>query len=309
MSFDVQKIRADFPILKRKINGKPLIYLDSAASSQKPSQVLQAMNAFYEANYANIHRGVYTIAEEATELYEKAREKVAKFLNAKETREIIFTRSTTESINLVRFAWGRKNIKEGDEILLTEMEHHSNLVPWQLLAQEKGAKLKFIPFDAEGKLVLEDLDKLLTPQTKLVACTYVSNTFGTVNPVEKIIAKAHANGSLVLLDAAQAAPHMAIDIQKLDVDFLAFSSHKMLGPTGIGVLYGKAALLENMDPFLGGGEMIKTVEWDHSTWNDIPWKFEAGTQSIAEAVGLAAAIDYLNDIGLSAIHDHEQMLV
>lgn len=309
MSFNVQKIRADFPILKRKIKGNPLIYLDSAASSQKPSQVLQAMNAFYEANYANIHRGVYTIAEEATELYEKAREKTAQFLNAKETREIIFTRSTTESINLVRFAWGRKNIKEGDEILLTEMEHHSNLVPWQLLAQEKGAKLKFIPFDAEGKLVLEDLDKLLTPQTKLVACTTVSNTFGTVNPVEKIIAKAHANGSLVLLDAAQAAPHMTIDVQKLDVDFLAFSSHKMLGPTGIGVLYGKAALLENMDPFLGGGEMIKTVEWDHSTWNDIPWKFEAGTQSIAEAVGLAVAIDYLNNIGMEAIHDHEQMLV
>lgn len=308
MGFDVSKIRSDFPILKRKVHGKPLVYLDSTASSQKPQQVLDAMNAFYQASYANIHRGVYTIAEEATELYENARAKTAQFLNAK-TNEIVFTRNTTEAINLVRFAWGGKNVKAGDEILLTEMEHHSNLVPWQLLAEEKGAKLKFIPIDGQGKLVLEELDRLLTLKTKLVACTAISNMLGTVNPVETIIQKAHANGSLVLLDAAQAAPHIPIDVEKLDADFLAFSSHKMLGPTGIGVLFAKAALLEAMEPFLGGGEMIKEVQWERSTWNDVPWKFEAGTQSIAEAMGLAAAIDYLNGVGLNAIHDHEQTLV
>ncbi|OGQ06405.1 MAG: cysteine desulfurase [Deltaproteobacteria bacterium RIFCSPLOWO2_01_44_7] len=308
MLLEAQKIRADFPILKRQIGGKPLVYLDNAASSQKPQSVLLTMNAFYQVSYANIHRGVYTIAEEATELYEKARETVANFLNTKTHREIIFTRGTTEAINLVRFSWGRKNVQSGDEILLTEMEHHSNLVPWQLLAQEKGAKLKFIPFDSQGKLVLDQLDSLLTDKTKLVAMNFVSNTFGTINPVEKVIAKAHAKGIPVLLDAAQAVPHLTVDVQKLDCDFLAFSSHKMLGPTGIGVLYAKEKILEAMDPFLGGGEMIKEVHWDHSTWNDLPGKFEAGTQSIAEAVGLKAAIDYLKTIGLEKIHDHEQAL-
>lgn len=309
MPLDYEKIRQDFPILKRKINGKGLVYLDNAASSQKPGAVLEAMNVFYQASYANIHRGVYTIAEEATELYEKAREAVKKFINAASAQEIIFTRSTTESINLVANSFGDENIQAGDEILLTEMEHHSNLVPWQLLAKRKGAKLKFIPFDKQGRLILEDLDRLLTKGTKIVSLTLASNTLGTKNPVEKIIEKAHSKGIPVVLDAAQAVPHSTLDVQKLDCDFLAFSSHKMLGPTGIGVLYGKKSILEKMQPFLGGGEMIKTVAWDHSTWNDLPWKFEAGTQSIAEAVGLKAAVEYLTRVGLKNIEEHEQSLV
>ncbi|MDZ4225172.1 MAG: cysteine desulfurase, partial [bacterium] len=267
------------------------------------------MDAFYQSSYANIHRGIYTIAEEATELYERARTHTAKFVNAASDSEIIFTRGTTEGINLVRFAWGRKNIRTGDEILLTEMEHHSNLVPWQMLAQENGAKLKFIPIDSQGRLQMDRLDSLLTLKTKLVSLTYASNMLGTINPVEKVIAAAHAKGIPVLIDAAQAAPHFKIDVQKLDCDFLAFSSHKMLGPTGIGVLYGKKEHLEKMDPFLGGGEMIKTVEWDNSTWNDLPWKFEAGTQSIAEAVGLNAAIEYLSKMGLEKIFEHDRSLV
>lgn len=307
--FNVEQIREQFPILKRKIHGHPLIYVDNAASSQKPRAVLDAMQKFYEASYANIHRGVYTIAEEATEQYESARDAVAKFLNAPHASEIVFTRGTTEAINLVKNGYGRKFIKAGDAILLTEMEHHSNLVPWQMLAQEKGAKLKFIPVDCYGKLMLEQLDTLLTEQTKLVALTMASNMLGTINPVATIIQKAHARGVPVLLDAAQAVPHLKIDVQKLDCDFLAFSSHKMLGPTGIGALYAKTRHLEAMDPFLGGGEMIKTVEWDRSTWNDIPWKFEAGTQSIAEAVGLKAAIEFLEATGREAIHQHEQTLV
>ena len=309
MTYPTEKIRSDFPILKRRIGNKALVYLDNAASSQKPKQIIDAMDAFYQSSYSNIHRGIYTIAEEATELYENARGAAAKFINASFDSEVVFTRGTTEGINLVRFAWGRKNINAGDEILLTEMEHHSNLVPWQMLAQEKGAKLKFIPFDANGRLELDKLDSLLTPKTKLVAMIYVSNTLGTINPVEKVIAKAHAKGITVLLDAAQAISHFKIDVQKLDCDFLAFSAHKMLGPTGIGVLYGKKEHLEKMDPFLGGGEMIKRVEWDHSTWNDIPWKFEAGTQSIAEAVGLNAAIQYLEHVGMEEIFEHDRSLV
>lgn len=309
MTYDVLKIREEFPILKRRINGKGLVYLDNAASAQKPKTVLEAMKKFYEASYANIHRGVYTIAEEATEEYENSRETVKTFLNAKSSQEIVFTHGTTESINLVAHGYGRKYIGAGDEILLTEMEHHSNLVPWQMLAEEKGAKLKFITVNKQGKLELDELDRLLTKRTKLVSLTYASNTLGTLNPVEKIIEKAHALGVPVLLDAAQAVPHLKIDVQKLDCDFLAFSSHKMLGPTGIGVLYGRKEILEKMDPFLGGGEMIKKVEWDHSTWNDLPWKFEAGTQSIAEAVGLNAAIGFLNKIGLENIHQHEKTLV
>ena len=309
MSFDAYKIRGDFPILKRKIRGHNLVYLDSVASSQKPQVVIDAMSEFFKMSYANIHRGIYTIAEEATELYEQARQTTADFIHARKATEIVFTRGTTESINLVRFGWGRKNVRAGDEILLTEMEHHSNLVPWQLLAQETGAQLKFIPFDAQGKLELDRLETLITPRTKLVALTYVSNMLGTVNPVETVITAAHARGIPVLLDAAQAVPHLAIDVQKLGCDFLAFSSHKMLGPTGIGVLYARETLLEAMDPFMAGGEMIKTVTWERATWNDIPWKFEAGTQSIAEAVGLKSAIDYLNAVGLSAIREHEQSLI
>ena len=309
MSLPVEKIRADFPILNRKINGKPLVYLDSAASSQKPRQVIEAMNHFLSMSYANIHRGVYTIAEESTELFEGARSAVQTFIHAKDLQEIIFTRGTTESINLVRYSWGRKNIQAGDEIWLTEMEHHSNLVPWQLLAEETGAKLRFIPFNAQGELELEVFEKGLTEKAKLVAMIYVSNTFGTINPVEKVIALAHQNGIPVLLDAAQAVPHLPVDVQKLDCDFLAFSGHKMLGPTGIGVLYAKKKHLEGMDPFLGGGEMIKTVEFHHSTWNDLPWKFEAGTQAITEAVGLHAAIDYLNHVGMKNIREHELRLL
>ncbi|MBI4224658.1 MAG: cysteine desulfurase, partial [Deltaproteobacteria bacterium] len=253
-------------------------------------------------------RGVYTIAEEATELYESAREHIKNFVNARASQEIIFTRGTTESINLVARSWGDKNIQAGDVILLTEMEHHSNIVPWQLLAERKKARLKYIPFDEKGRLNLENLDRLLEG-CKITAFTLASNTFGTKNPAKEIIKKAHAKGALVLLDAAQAVPHQNVDVVDLDCDFLAFSSHKMLGPTGIGVLYGKKEHLEKMDPFLGGGEMIKTVQWDHSTWNDLPWKFEAGTQSIAEAVGLKAAIDYLHHLGLKKIAEHEQSLV
>lgn len=308
MTLEVEKIRSEFPILKRKIKGKALVYLDNAASSQKPRAVLEAMQNFYEASYANIHRGVYTIAEEATEQYENAREAVAKFINANTYQEIIFTRGTTESINLIAHAWGEKNIQAGDEILLTEMEHHSNLVPWQILAKAKGAKLKFIPINAQGKLQMEALEKLLTPKTKILSMTIASNMLGTINPVEAIIRLAHAKGVPVSLDGAQGVAHLGVDVQKLDCDFLSFSAHKMLGPTGIGVCYAKKEHLEKMDPFLGGGEMIKEVHWDHSTWNDLPWKFEAGTQSIAEAVGLKAAIDYLNNVGLKKIHEHEEAL-
>lgn len=308
MVLDVAKIREDFPILKRTIHGHPLVYLDNAASSQKPKHVIMAMNAFYQASYANIHRGVYTIAEEATELYESAREHIKNFINARFVQEIVFTRGTTESINLVAHSWGDKNIQAGDVILLTEMEHHSNIVPWQLLAERKRARLKYIPFDSKGRLNLENLDTLLE-DCKMAAFTLASNTFGTKNPAKVIIKRAHAKGALVLLDAAQAVPHQVVDVGDLDCDFLAFSSHKMLGPTGIGVLYGKKEHLETMDPFLGGGEMIKTVAWDHSTWNDLPWKFEAGTQSIAEAVGLKAAVDYLKNIGPNCIAEHEQSLV
>lgn len=308
MTLDVSKICDDFPILKRRINGHPLVYLDNAASSQKPKHVILAMNAFYQASYANIHRGVYTIAEEATEIYESGREHIRDFINARAMQEIVFTRGTTESINLVARSWGDANIQAGDVISLTEMEHHSNIVPWQLLAERKRARLKYIPFDDQGRLILDNLDTLLEG-CKIVACTLASNTLGTKNPAKEIIQKAHAKGALVLLDAAQAVPHSPIDVHDLDCDFLAFSSHKMLGPTGIGVLYGKKEHLEKMDPFLGGGEMIKTVAWDHSTWNDLPWKFEAGTQSIAEAVGLKAAVDYLKNIGLKNIEEHEQSLV
>lgn len=309
MSLDVRTIRKDFPVLKRQIRGNPLVYLDNGASSQKPIQVLEAMQTFYEAHYANIHRGIYTLAEEATEKFEAARERVRTFISAGSTQEIIFTRGTTESINLVAHSWGDQNIQAGDEILLTEMEHHSNLVPWQILAEKKGAKLKFIPVDNRGELDLTDWDRLFTKRTRLVAVIMASNTLGTVNPVAEMIQRAHAGNVPVLLDAAQAAPHLKLDVRALNCDFLAFSSHKMLGPTGIGVLYGKREHLEKMPPFLGGGEMIKKVEWDHSTWNDLPWKFEAGTQSIAEAVGLHAAIDYLEKIGLENIHSHEESLV
>ncbi len=305
---DMERIRADFPALSRTVHGHPLVFLDSAASSQKPLPVLEAMERVYRECYANVHRGIYAFSEEATLAYENARDRVASFINAPVREEIIFTRNTTEAINLVAYAWGRANIRPGDRILLTEMEHHSNLVPWQLLAQEKGARLIYLPITDEGLLRMDLLDSLLDERVKLVAVTMMSNVLGTVNPVREIIQKAHAAGAVVLVDAAQAVPHMPVDVQDLDCDFLAFSGHKMCGPTGIGVLYGKETLLEAMPPFLGGGDMIRKVEWESATWNQLPWKFEAGTPAFVEGIGLGAAIDYLSGIGMEAIAAHEREL-
>ncbi|PIS42344.1 MAG: cysteine desulfurase [Candidatus Kerfeldbacteria bacterium CG08_land_8_20_14_0_20_40_16] len=306
---DAAKIKKDFPLLNQKMNGQPLVYLDSAATSQKPQAVIDAIKDFYERHNANIHRGIYRLSEEATELYEGAREKVQKFIRAKETKEIIFTRGTTESINLVAYSWGRQNIEKGDEIIVTEMEHHSNLIPWQLLAKEKEAVLKFIPIDDEGRLKITKLDSLLNKKTRLLAITHVSNVLGVVNPLKEIITKAHSNGTRVLVDGAQAVPHLSVDVSELDCDFYAFSGHKMLGPTGIGVLHGKRELLEAMPPFMGGGEMIKEVTKEGATWNELPTKFEAGTMPIAQVVSLGTAIDYLNGIGMENIWQHEQMLI
>jgi cysteine desulfurase/selenocysteine lyase len=301
-----EDIRKDFPILARQVHGKPLVYLDSTSSSQKPLAVIEAMSAYYETTHANVHRGVYELSEEATARMERARVKIARFINARQSRQIIFTRNTTESINLVAYSWGNVNIKAGDLVVLTEMEHHSNLVPWQLLAQRTGARLEFVPVSDNGLLRLDVYAQLLQQQPKLVAFTHMSNVLGTINPAREMIAQAHAAGALVLLDAAQSVPHMPVDVQALDVDFLCFSSHKMLGPTGAGVLYGKRDLLEAMPPFMGGGEMIRTVGLRESTWNDLPWKFEAGTPAIAEAIGLGAAVDYLNAIGMDNARQHEQ---
>jgi len=299
-------IRKDFPILSRQVHGKPLVYLDSTASSQKPSAVIEAMSTYYETTHANVHRGVYEISEEATARMEKARVKVARFINVRQSKQIIFTRNTTESINLVAYSWGNKNIAAGDLIVLTEMEHHSNLIPWQLLAQRTGARLEFVPISTDGLLDLDVYEQLLRQQPKLVAFTHMSNVLGTINPVQQMTAQAHAAGATVLLDAAQSVPHMPVDVQALDVDFLCFSAHKMLGPTGIGVLYGKRGILEDMPPFMGGGEMIRKVGLRESTWNDLPWKFEAGTPAIAEAIGLGAAVDYLNELGMENVRRHEQ---
>lgn len=305
-SFNAADIRKDFPILARLVHGKPLVYLDSTASSQKPSAVIESMSAYYETTHANVHRGVYEISEEATARMERARVKTARFINARHSKQIIFTRNTTESINLVAYSWGNATIKAGDVIVLTEMEHHSNLVPWQLLAQRTGARLEFVPVDDDGLLRLDVYEQLLQQQPRLVAFTHMSNVLGTVNPAQEMIAQAHAAGAVVLLDAAQSVPHLPVDVQALDVDFLCFSGHKMLGPTGIGVLYGKRDLLEAMPPFMGGGDMIRTVSLRESTWNDLPWKFEAGTPAIAEAIGLGAAVDYLNALGMEHVHHYEQ---
>ncbi len=301
----IEEIRKDFPILARQVHGKPLIYLDSTASSQKPTSVIETMSQYYESYNANVHRGVYEISEEATAAMEKARVKIARFINARQSKQIIFTRNTTESINLVAYSWGSANISAGDLIVLTEMEHHSNLVPWQLLAQRTGARLEFVPVTDDGLLQLDIYSKLLEQQPKLVAFTHMSNVLGTINPVREMTAQAHAAGALVLIDAAQSVPHLPVDVQDLDVDFLCFSAHKMLGPTGIGVLYGKKALLEVMPPFMGGGDMIRTVHLRESTWNDLPWKFEAGTPAIAEAIGFGAAIDYLNGLSMDFVRQHE----
>jgi cysteine desulfurase/selenocysteine lyase len=302
---NVAAIREDFPILQQMVNGKSLVYLDSAATSQKPEVVIRALDEYYRKFNANIHRGVYYLAEEATARYEGARKKIQKFINAKSNREIIYTRNTTESINLVAYSWGRANIQEGDEIVSTVLEHHSNIVPWQLLAKEKNAKLKFIGVDDFGVLRPEDIDTLITAKTKIVAVTMASNVAGTITPIKQIIERAHSVGAICVVDAAQAVPHMPVDVQALDCDFLAFSGHKMLGPF-VGILYGKRALLEKMEPFLGGGDMIREVHLEYSKWNDLPWKFEAGTPAIAEAIGLGVAVDYLTALGMENVRAHER---
>lgn len=310
MSINSNVVRKDFPILNREVTaGIPLVYLDSAATSQKPVVVLQAMDEYYRNNNANIHRGVHTLAEEATAMYEHSRKQVADFINASSPNEVIFTRNTTESINLVAYSWARTNLKTGDMIILTEMEHHSNLVPWQQLAQERGIILEFIPVTKEGLLDLEVYDSLLALAPKLVAFSGMSNVLGTINPSAEIIARAHKSGALTLMDGAQSVPHLPMNVQALDVDFLAFSAHKMLGPTGIGALYAKARLLEEMPPFMGGGDMIKTVHLHSFSPNDIPHKFEAGTPAIAQAIGFGAAVRYLSEIGMDKVADHEQEIV
>jgi cysteine desulfurase/selenocysteine lyase len=308
LGFDVQAVRADFPILERNINGKKLVFLDSAASSQKPLQVIEAISNYYRTSHANVHRGIYRLSEEATDAYENARGRVARFINANSKNEIIFTRNTTESINLVAFSWARANVNAGDEILLTEMEHHANLVPWQLVAQEKDARLRFIPITDDGLLDLTEMDNLLTERTKLVAFTQASNVLGTLTPVREIVDRAHSVGAVTLVDGAQGVPHMPVDVQALGCDFYAFSSHKMCGPTGVGVLWGRREILEGMPPFMAGGEMIRRVELERSEWAEIPHKFEAGTPAIAEAIGLGAAVDYLSDLGMEAVRAHEKEL-
>jgi len=302
-----ENIRKDFPILKRTVReNKALVYLDNASTTQKPNQVIDAINDFYRNHNANIHRAVYALAEEATELYEQTRDKVANLINIKNRKEIIFVRGTTEAINLVAYAWGRDHLKEGDIIVTTEYEHHSNIVPWQLLTKEKGAKLEYIGMDDGGELILEDLDKYLaTGKVKLVTFSLVSNVLGTISDAEKIISKCKAAGVLTLIDGAQAVPHMKVDVEKLGCDFFAFSGHKMLGPTGIGILWARTSVLETMNPFQGGGDMIREVHKYETTWNDLPYKFEAGTPSIADVVGFGAAIDYLLKIGMDNIRQHE----
>jgi cysteine desulfurase / selenocysteine lyase len=310
MPFDVEKIRSDFPILGREVRpGIPLIYLDSTATTQKPAQVLQAMDDFYRRNNANIHRGVHTLAEEATGMYEQARKQVADFIHAASAEEVVFTRNTTESINLVAQTWARTKLKPGDLVILTEMEHHSNLVPWQMIASERNLRLEFIPVTGQGLLDLEAFQIFLGQSPKLVSISGMSNVLGTIPPVDKMIQMAHAAGALVLVDGAQLVPHVPVNVRAMDADFMAFSAHKMLGPTGIGALYAKASLLESMPPFMGGGDMIKTVHLRSFSPNDIPHKFEAGTPAVAEAVGFGAAVAYLISIGMQAVAAHEREMI
>ena len=308
-AFDVARLRADFPILKTRPGGNPLVYLDNAASSQMPQQVIDRLVHYQTSQHANIHRAVHTLSEIATAEYEEARRKLARFVNAREEREVIFTSGTTEAINLAMHGYGRKFIGAGDEIILTTLEHHSNIVPWQMLAEEKGAKIRVVPINDAGELLIDEYEKLFNKRTRLVGVTHVSNALGSVNPVKQMIAFARARGVPVLVDGAQAVPHMQVDVQDLDCDFYAFSGHKLCGPTGIGVLYGKAALLERMQPFKGGGDMILSVTFEKTTYNVIPQKFEAGTPPIAAAIGLGAAIDYLSAIGMDAIAAHEHALL
>jgi cysteine desulfurase/selenocysteine lyase len=303
--YDVERVRADFPILSRLVHGKPLVYLDSAASAQKPRAVIDAMTKFYEEDYANIHRGVHFLSQRSTDAFEAARAKVARFLNAAKADEIVFTRNATESINLVAQSWGRKHLGPGDEIVLTELEHHANIVPWQMLRAEKGFEIKVAPIDDIGQISLDNMAKLIGPHTKLVAVSHMSNALGTILPVREIVRMAHAQGALVLVDGCQAAVHKQIDVQALDADFYVFSAHKIYGPSGIGVLYGKYALLEAMPPYQGGGDMIDRVTFARTTFKEPPHRFEAGTPAIAEAIGLAAAIDYIGDLGPSFVAEHE----
>jgi cysteine desulfurase/selenocysteine lyase len=308
-SFPVEKIRADFPILKEKIRNKPLVYLDNAATCQKPQAVIDSISHLYMHEYANVHRGVHTLSVKATERYEGAREKVKNFINASSTKEIIFVKGTTEAINLIAQTFGKANIKKGDEILITAMEHHSNIVPWQMLCEETGAVLKVAPINLQGELIYDEFEKLISNKTKLISVVHMSNALGTINPVKKIIAAAKVKNIPVLLDGAQAIPHMSVDVQALDCDFYAFSGHKLYAPSGIGVLYGKQALLEAMPPYQGGGDMIRKVTFEETEYNTLPYKFEAGTPSIADVVGLGAAIDYLVDIGMDNIADYEAELL
>jgi len=306
LTINAARIREDFPILKQQVNDKPLIYFDNAATSQKPNSVIDAISNYYRHYNANIHRGIHKLAEEATVAHEEAREKVAKFINAKQTGEIIFTRNATEALNLVAHSWGRANVGKGDKIVLTIMEHHSNLVPWQLIAKEKGATVEYVQIDENGELRPDEVHELIDDSTKIVCVAHASNVLGTINPVKDIGRAAHRAGALFLVDAAQSVPHMPVNVRDIDCDFAAFSGHKMMGPTGIGVLYGKAELLEGMPPFLSGGEMIKEVHTTGATWKDLPYKFEAGTPNIAGAIGLGAAVDYLHGIGMESVHDHEK---
>ena len=309
MSYPIEQIRADFPILNEKIRNKPLVYLDNAASCQKPQAVIDSMVKLYSHDYANVHRGVHTLSVRSTDQMESARHKIKTFINAASDKEIIFVRGATEAVNLIAQTYGRANIHAGDEILITAMEHHSNIVPWQMLCEQTGAILKVAPMNVAGELLMDEFEQLLSAKTKLVAVVHMSNALGTLNPVEQIIALAHAKNIPVMLDGAQAIPHTAVDVQKLDCDFYVFSGHKLYGPSGVGVLYGKQALLEAMPPYQGGGDMIRTVSFEKSTYAGLPYKFEAGTPAIAEIIGLGAAVDYLNTIGMQASADHEASLL
>ena len=307
--FDIEKIRSDFPVLSRKVNGKPLVYLDNGATSQKPLAVIETLDKYYREYNSNIHRGVHTLSEEATTEYEAARKKIKNFINANSTQEIVLTSGTTDAINLVAQSYGRTNIKVDDEIIITEMEHHSNIVPWQLLCEQTGAKLNVVPINDAGEIIVEEFERLLNEKTKIVAIVHISNALGTINPIKEIIDLAHAKNVPVLIDGAQAVPHYKVDVQALDCDFYCFSGHKLFGPTGTGVLFGKQSLLEAMPPWKGGGDMIRTVRFDKSTYNDLPYKFEAGTPHIAGVIGLGAAIDYVSSIGMDAISAYEADLL